>query len=539
MSKYLDENGLLYLWGRIKNKLTAKQDKLTGEAGQVVGFDADGAATLVPGWSNPNLIINWDFRNPVNRNGLSEYTSGYTIDKWNLVQRTAGDLNVGIESDGLRITKTLPEAFGRLGIYIYIDSAAQLAGKTVTFSMLAKGNSTPYMLIFQNGSSSGQGITKIALSNEYMLYKTTVTLKSPLTSIHATFGFMTSDPEGDIFIEAAKLELGDHQTLARQNDAGEWEIIDPSDYDLQYLLCSQYSPSTGEFVGSQHSNLNLLDNAYWASKDAIINQRGQDEYTSAGYTIDRWQTNVVHVTLDDKMQLTNLGNVSTSWWQKVEGYNLAGKTVTMSLLTTDGLASATYTVPETGAFTSPHTVVGFAGVDLYASAAEAASDIVEFRIRVLGNISISPIAAKLELGPVQTLAHKEGDTWVLNDPAPDKALELAKCQRYQVVIGGVKNSPIGVAHCSTSQKCYFQVAVPVPLRANPTIRVVGNIRYVTCMPSGTTAITYSTVTSAVVSWNSNQCSGNMVFDDPILPPGTVGWIDTNDATARLIIDANL
>ncbi|MBD5161447.1 MAG: hypothetical protein HDT14_05420, partial [Oscillibacter sp.] len=73
---------------------------------------------------------------------------------------------------------------------------------------------------------------------------------------------------------AGKLELGSHQTLARQNADGEWEIIDPPDYDLQYLLCSQYSPITGEWVGSQHSNPNLLYNWYWA---APINQRGQGE----------------------------------------------------------------------------------------------------------------------------------------------------------------------------------------------------------------------------------------------------------------------
>lgn len=51
-----------------------------------------------------------------------------------------------------------------------------------------------------------------------------------------------------------------------------------------------------------------------------------------------------------------------------------------------------------------------------------------FLVRAGGRIK--PIAAKLELGSVQTLAHKEGDTWVLNDPPPDLALELAKCQRY-------------------------------------------------------------------------------------------------------------
>lgn len=37
-------------------------------------------------------------------------------------------------------------------------------------------------------------------------------------------------------------------------------------------------------------------------------------------------------------------------------------------------------------------------------------------------------AAKLELGSVQTLAHKENGAWVLNDASPDFAVELAKCQ---------------------------------------------------------------------------------------------------------------
>ena len=52
------------------------------------------------------------------------------------------------------------------------------------------------------------------------------------------------------------------------------------------------------------------------------------------------------------------------------------------------------------------------------------------------------IAAKLELGPVQTLAHKDAfGNWVLNDPPPDKALELAKCQRYY--LSSYINNPPG------------------------------------------------------------------------------------------------
>lgn len=40
---YLDSAGLSHFWGKVKAALAAKQDKLAGAAGQVVGFGADGA----------------------------------------------------------------------------------------------------------------------------------------------------------------------------------------------------------------------------------------------------------------------------------------------------------------------------------------------------------------------------------------------------------------------------------------------------------------------------------------------------------------
>lgn len=42
MTKYLDDTGLAYLWLKLKEKFAGKQDKLTGTAGQVVGFDSSG-----------------------------------------------------------------------------------------------------------------------------------------------------------------------------------------------------------------------------------------------------------------------------------------------------------------------------------------------------------------------------------------------------------------------------------------------------------------------------------------------------------------
>lgn len=73
------------------------------------------------------------------------------------------------------------------------------------------------------------------------------------------------------------------------------------------------------------------------------------------------------------------------------------------------------------------------------------------------------VAAKLELGPNQTLAHKEGDVWVLNDPPPNKALELAKCQRY-FLFQAYSNYPFTYIVQND-----IEIAIPTPstMRINP------------------------------------------------------------------------
>ena len=42
MKKFLDGNGLMYLWGKIRAAVELKQDRLSGQPGQMVGFDASG-----------------------------------------------------------------------------------------------------------------------------------------------------------------------------------------------------------------------------------------------------------------------------------------------------------------------------------------------------------------------------------------------------------------------------------------------------------------------------------------------------------------
>ena len=79
------------------------------------------------------------------------------------------------------------------------------------------------------------------------------------------------------------------------------------------------------------------------------------------------------------------------------------------------------------------------------------------------------LAVKLELGPVQTLAHRDASgNWVLNDPPPDPTLELLKCQRYFKSIGGVDTHMMGQVNYSKANEVIVNVP-GVPMRATPTL----------------------------------------------------------------------
>ena len=79
------------------------------------------------------------------------------------------------------------------------------------------------------------------------------------------------------------------------------------------------------------------------------------------------------------------------------------------------------------------------------------------------------LAAKLELGRVQTLAHQDSSgAWILNE-IPDYAEQLRKCQRYLYVQKA--NTRVNASGVLTTGKTaiFFGVTVPVPMRALPTL----------------------------------------------------------------------
>lgn len=183
-------------------------------------------------------------------------------------------------------------------------------------------------------------------------------------------------------------------------------------------------------------NPNLLDNWYFGNP---VNQRGQTEYTSAGYTVDRWKlfgSNHVVTIKAGFIALRKPANtqdfVCAQYFERSTLESLRGKTITISVMGSNGnVYSKTLLFPASGMFDSDQLYIGDNWwVDLIVLSNEDCYFRFVSTTKIETTLDI--LAAKLELGSTQTLAHLENGNWVLNE-IPDYGEQLRKCQRYYQV----------------------------------------------------------------------------------------------------------
>lgn len=187
---------------------------------------------------------------------------------------------------------------------------------------------------------------------------------------------------------------------------------------------SPTDPTTVETALKYRSNPNLLDNWYFGRP---VNQRGKTEHSGAAaeYFIDRWRCGGYAQTI----RTTNDGLVwdtDTGVWlaQKIEDEaTLMGKTCTLSAIVNGELYSVTGKYGEG----NPAIVVA-PNVFWEMNHDNGGVRFVSYTTSNAGNITI--LAAKLELGSTQTLAHKENGVWVLNE-IPDFGEQLRRCEFYR------------------------------------------------------------------------------------------------------------
>lgn len=200
------------------------------------------------------------------------------------------------------------------------------------------------------------------------------------------------------------------------------------------------------------SNPNLLDNWYFANP---INQRGLS-YVENSYALDRWK-GTYGVDTNGTMGFNASGFAIQGLEDSVKKV-LNGMTLTASILYVGGsLYTGTAVYTKTGA---SHNFID--------------NGSIQFNNQADGNILLYAqsanqiIAAKLELGPTQTLAHQDAaGNWVLNE-VPDYGEQLSRCQRYALKIGdAVRYCSLGNGVARDDQFVSITIPTPVTMRTVP------------------------------------------------------------------------
>lgn len=173
-----------------------------------------------------NLLDNWYFAGggsqqgggqfPINQRGQTSYTNVtnmmYGIDMWILDWNTTLTLASGYASmtGGGGIFQALPS-----------EKISLITGKTVTLSALdVSGNLYVVTGVYdENTSPPGNG---------------TIKLLKNYGGKSAVLRIVSSG------IVAAKLELGSHQTLAYQDEDGNWQLFETPDYGEELAKCQRY-----------------------------------------------------------------------------------------------------------------------------------------------------------------------------------------------------------------------------------------------------------------------------------------------------------
>ena len=310
----------------------ARIDGLEDIAGDGVlsGFtatDLTGAAnelrTSLNSFVRPNLFDNWYFVGggsqvgdgnfPINQRGNSSYNStGYMIDRWKS-QATTSAHTFTVRSDCVRSSRTIattnPQFFCQ-------KLSSVLPNDTYTVSIMYKHNFTADNIIRLSVRDSDGNVIgenkNVPPSNNYSLLSFTVT-GSPVwlytQDFSANLGVGSENVGKYIDIIAIKLELGDTQTLAHQEN-GVWVLNEIPDYADQMLrCCSSTSDSSDTYANKPYNDLMTLTYLVNRVPSSII--ADANTYTAGVQMLARTDANTLNTPYKQGLTSNSAGFIIT------------------------------------------------------------------------------------------------------------------------------------------------------------------------------------------------------------------------------------
>ena len=256
-------------------------------------------------------------------------------------------------------------------------------------------------------------------------------------------------------LEQIQAEL---ETLKRQFT--DFSAVSPVSYYVHQYSGEEIDAAVGAVPTLVRPN--LLDNWYFGRP---VNQRGQTSYTGTNtYTIDRWMTDNTVTVVDGRITVKRTGHDALLYQYLEESLvdAIAGKVVTYSALTTSGLMTVSTRLPPS--ISSEWDTANAVQGDLTLDTTKGGAGKIYIRLySTTEGTEATIIAAKLELGTTQTLAHQENGQWVLNEIS-EYGEQLRRCQRYHYRLN---SHAYGWTYNNSVANCL--IPLPVTLRTKPVI----------------------------------------------------------------------
>lgn len=212
---------------------------------------SEAALALRPG---VDMLINSDFRNPVNQRGLTEYVTSpsaiYSIDKWKRYN-SDGLASMILTPEGIQFKASAGATSGFVQI---LEASSFTTGQIYTLSAflkVTKGDTIITSPINENiALSYGNSVDSVTESaylakakvvlNEWIVHYITFVLQE---SVDGVYNFRIRSVAGDVEYCAAamKLEPGDKPTIAHQDTSGSLVLSDsPPNEALELLKCQRH-----------------------------------------------------------------------------------------------------------------------------------------------------------------------------------------------------------------------------------------------------------------------------------------------------------
>jgi len=187
-----------------------------------------GAIAALGAGVRKNLLINPFFK--VNQRGNITYTSnGYCVDNWEITYKDTGNYGVTVHDDYIMLSAGQER---ETRVDQFIEDADAVFGKTVTGSaLLEDGTLRTGSAVFQK--SSGGYTTETIYTDTTFSF-----LLQSGPSMNALVRLVVKEGKS-VGVRAVKLEFGNTQTLAYQDDSGAWQLLEQPD-PLELLKCQRY-----------------------------------------------------------------------------------------------------------------------------------------------------------------------------------------------------------------------------------------------------------------------------------------------------------